>query len=88
MRKICPSPNLLEEGLRHHQAGRIEEAAKNYRQILADNPREPHAMHLLGVVAQGIGQLDEAVELISESLRIEPNNVSAMNNLAGVLRKR
>ena len=86
MRKICPSPSLLEEGLRHHQAGRIEEAAKNYRQILAEDPRQPDAMHLLGVVAQSVGQLDEAVELISESLRINPNNIAAMNNLAGVLK--
>lgn len=86
MRKICPSPDLLEEGLRHHQAGRIEEAAKNYRQVLSKDPRQPDALHLLGVVAQSVGQLDEAVELISESLRINPNNVSAMNNLAGVLK--
>ena len=64
----------------------MEEAAKNYRQILSADPRQPDAMHLLGVVAQSFGQLDEAVELISESLRINPNNISAMNNLAGVLK--
>lgn len=86
MRKICPSPDLLEEGLRHHQAGRIEEAAKNYRQILSADPRQPDAMHLLGVIAQTVGRLDEALELISESLRLNPSNISAMNNLAGVLK--
>ena len=86
MSKICPSPNLVEEGLRLHQAGNIQEAAKIYRQVLSDDPRQPDALHLLGVVAQTVGQLDEAVELISESLRINPNNVSAMNNLAGVLK--
>ncbi len=86
MRKICPSPDLLEEGLRHHQAGRIEEAVKNYRQILSADPRQPDAMHLLGVIAQTVGRLDEALELISESLRINPSNISAMNNLAGVLK--
>ncbi len=84
--KSCLSQNLLEEGLCHHKAGRLEKAAKNYRQILSENPRQPSALHLLGVIAQGIGQLDEAVELISESLRIDPNNVSAINNLAGVLK--
>ncbi len=86
MRKICPSPDLLEEGLRLHRAGNIEEAAKNYRQILSADPRQPDALHLLGVVAQAVGRLDDAVELISESLRINPNNVSAMNNLGGVLK--
>lgn len=76
----------LEEGLRHHRAGRIEEAAKNYRQILSEDPRQPDALHLLGVVAQSVGQLAEAVELISESLRVNPNNVPAISNLAGVLK--
>lgn len=43
-------------------------------------------MHLLGVIAQTVGRLDEALELISESLRLNPSNISAMNNLAGVLK--
>ncbi len=81
----CPT-TTIEEGLRHHRAGRLDEAAKNYRQILSEDPRQPDALHLLGVVAQSVGQLDEAVELISESLRVNPNNVSAINNLAGVLK--
>jgi predicted O-linked N-acetylglucosamine transferase (SPINDLY family) len=76
----------LEEGLRHHRAGRIEEAAKSYRQILTTDPRQPDALHLLGCVAQSVGQFDEAVELISESLRVNPDNVSAINNLASVLK--
>ncbi len=82
----CSTTTVLEEGLRHHRAGRIDEAAKNYRQMLAEDPRQPDALHLLGCLAQTVGQLDEAVELISESLRVNPDNVSAINNLAGVLR--
>jgi predicted O-linked N-acetylglucosamine transferase (SPINDLY family) len=40
----------------------------------------------MGVLAHTVGQLDDAVELISESLRLKPNNSSAINNLAGVLK--
>ena len=72
--------------MRHHRAGRLDEAAKNYRHALSDDPRQPDALHLLGMVAQSVGQFDEAVELISESLRVNPANVSAINNLAGVLK--
>ncbi len=85
MRHHSPTSDIAE-GLRHHQAGRLEEAAKNYRQILTEDPEQPDALHLLGVVAGSIGQLDEAVELISQSLRVNPNNASAINNLAGVLK--
>jgi predicted O-linked N-acetylglucosamine transferase (SPINDLY family) len=75
----------IDKGLRHQRAGRLEQAAKSYRQVLADDPRQPEALHLMGVIAHKLGNLDDAVELIAESLRIEPANVSAMNNLAGVL---
>lgn len=85
MTSLCPS-NLIEEGLSHQKAGRLEEAAKNYRQVLAEDPHQPDALHLLGVIAQNVGELDEAVELIAESLRFNPNNVAAINNLAGVLK--
>ena len=40
----------------------------------------------MGVIAHEVGNLDDAVELIAESLRINPNNSSAINNLAGVLK--
>jgi predicted O-linked N-acetylglucosamine transferase (SPINDLY family) len=75
----------IDQGLRHQRAGRLDQAAKTYRQILSDDPRQPDALHLLGVIAQKMGNLEDAVELIAESLRLKPTNVSAMNNLAGVL---
>lgn len=85
MRKKCPKAKI-DEGLRLQQAGRFDQAAKKYRQILSDDPKQPDALHLMGVIAHEVGNLDDAVELISESLRINPNNVSAINNLAGVLK--
>lgn len=40
----------------------------------------------MGVIAHNLGNFDDAVELIAESLRINPSNSSAINNLAGVLK--
>jgi predicted O-linked N-acetylglucosamine transferase (SPINDLY family) len=85
VQQSCPTTTVAE-GLRHHRAGRLDEAAKNYRQVLNEDPEQPDALHLLGMVAQSVGQLDEAVDLISHSLRVNPDNVSAINNLAGVLK--
>ena len=86
-----PVPNqsretTIETALLLQKAGRLEEAARDYRQILTADPRQPDALHLLGVIAHDVGKLDEAVELIAESLRVNPNNPSAINNLAGVLK--
>ncbi len=53
---------------------------------MTHEPRQPDALHLLGVIAHDVGRLDEAVELIAESLRVNPNNPAAINNLAGVLK--
>ncbi len=41
----------LESAQSHHQAGRLAEAEKIYRQILAQQPDNPWALHLLGVLA-------------------------------------
>ncbi len=76
----------IDEGLCHQRAGRLDQAAKSYRQILSDDPKQPDALHLMGVIAHNVGNFDDAVELIAESLRINPNNTSAINNLAGVLK--
>ena len=84
--QLCCPATTLEEGLRHHRASRLDEAAKIYRQILAEDPQQPGALHLLGVVAQKIGQLEEAVELISTSLRLQPDNVAAISDLASALK--
>lgn len=85
VQKNCPDTQL-QEALSLQRAGRLEEAAKIYRAVLADDPQQPTALHLLGVVALDFGNLEDAIELISGSLRIDPNNVSAINNLAGVLK--
>ena len=46
----------LKAAIAHHQAGRPQEAAKIYRQILAVNPRHADAMHWLGCLAPHAGQ--------------------------------
>ena len=45
----------LQTGLEHHQAGRFAEAETIYRQILAANPGDADALHLLGILANQTG---------------------------------
>ena len=43
-------PDPLAAAIRHHQDGRVKEAEALYRQVLAEQPDNPEALHLLGVL--------------------------------------
>ena len=92
--KISPAapqaavPNLQQtfgEALRHHQAGRLQEAENIYRQILTADSRNTDALHLLGVVAHQVGRNDVAVELFGKAIAINGSNPAYHANL-GVAR--
>jgi tetratricopeptide (TPR) repeat protein len=68
----------------HHQAGRIAQAEELYRAILQEAPRNPHALHLLGVLAHQAGRHDEAIDLISRALAAHGPHPVFHSNLAAV----
>jgi predicted O-linked N-acetylglucosamine transferase (SPINDLY family) len=72
--------------LRHHQAGRLQEAERIYRQILAQDPKHADAMHFLGVIAHQAGRADEAVDLIRRAIALWPNYAQAHSNLGNALK--
>jgi Flp pilus assembly protein TadD len=76
---------VLQDALAHHQAGRLEEAEALYRAVLAAEPRNADALHLLGVAAQQQGRPAEAVALIGRALEIVPGFGPAHANLGNAL---
>jgi protein O-GlcNAc transferase len=72
---------LFTDALRHHQAGRLNDAERLYRQVLAVDPRHADSLHLLGVIAHQIGRHDLAVELISKAIAINAKNAAYHSNL-------
>jgi tetratricopeptide (TPR) repeat protein len=72
--------------LQHHQAGRLQEAEKLYRQILAQEPQHCDAIHYLGVIALRSGRNDIAVDLIRRAIALRPNFAEAQSNLGDALR--
>ena len=76
----------LQLALENHQAGRLPQAEQLYRQVLAADPRQPDALHLLGVLAQQSGKLDAAIQLISRAIAIRPDAVYH-TNLGEALRR-
>jgi Flp pilus assembly protein TadD len=70
-----------------HEAGRLDEAAPLYGEILRRTPRHSGSLNLLGVVASQRGQFEEAVGLIKRAIAIVPGEASYRINLGVVLRE-
>lgn len=60
---------MLAKAVQDHRAGRLAEAEVGYRQVLRADPRNPDALHLLGILAGSRGDHQLAAELIAGSLR-------------------
>ncbi len=77
---------LLAEGLKHQQAGRLAEAEACYRRVLAGQPDHADALHLLGVIAHQVGRHDLAVELIRQAIKRDGRNPVYFSNLGVALK--
>ena len=77
---------ILNLGLQHHQAGRLQEAEALYRQILQVEPNNSDALHLLGVITHQSGRHDAAVEFIVRAIALNPEAPEYHNNIGEVYR--
>jgi len=71
--------------VKHHQAGRLTEAEAMYRRVLAEEPENANALHLLGVLAHQSGNNARALELIQQAVAINPTAAEFLINMASVL---
>jgi predicted O-linked N-acetylglucosamine transferase (SPINDLY family) len=74
-----------ESALSHYQAGRLAEAERLCRQILAQNPNHADALNLLGVLLGQMGQWDAPPRLIRRAIAINSTNASYYSNLGNAL---
>jgi protein O-GlcNAc transferase len=77
---------VLEQGLSHHQAGKLQEAATLYQQVLQTNPNHPEALHLLGVLQFQMGNLEAAIPGLRQAIQNDPQKPEYYNSLGEVLR--
>jgi predicted O-linked N-acetylglucosamine transferase (SPINDLY family) len=82
---VSPATALLNQAVQLHQAGRLDEAAAAYQQLLQQFPGQFDATHLLGVIALQRGDLATAEKQISQALTSKPKDAAALNNLGTVL---
>ena len=67
-----PTSDALLTAQQHQQAGRLVRAEQIYRQILAADPGNATAWHLLATLAMAGGALPTAVEVLTEAIRLAP----------------
>lgn len=72
----------LAAGLKAHAAGRLDEAAADYRKVLLYDPRNKFAYYNLGVIEQARGDGGSAESNYRITLTIDPDFVPALFNLA------
>jgi tetratricopeptide (TPR) repeat protein len=78
--------NTLNTAFQFHQQGKLDEAARIYKILIAGNPGHSDAHHLLGVVALQQGDPRRAVEHISRAIALNSNVAPFHANLAEAYR--
>jgi len=71
---------LMRTAANLHQAGRFDEAAQLYQQILRGNPRDLDAIYSLGIIHLQSGRLEEAQVWLAETLKIRPRFPEALTS--------
>lgn len=74
-------PPSLREALALHEKGQISEAAAIYRHIIARDPHNAEALHLLGVAELQSRNAAAAVSLIGRAAEIDRRNPLYLSNL-------
>jgi predicted O-linked N-acetylglucosamine transferase (SPINDLY family) len=78
--------SLSEKAIALHRSGQLAEAERLYRELLAADPRDFTAQHLLGVIHAQQGRNSEALAEIDAALALKPGDAEAHLNRANVLK--
>ena len=60
----------LQKGIEAHKAGKVQEANAYYTSILKADPKHPDANHNMGVLAVGVGKVEEALPFFKTALEV------------------
>jgi tetratricopeptide (TPR) repeat protein len=75
----------FQNGLRLHNAGRLQEAEQVYRQIIASAPAHADSFHMLGVIASQCGQPEAALTCLDRAIALKPSAALYHVNRANAL---
>ncbi|HXJ00363.1 MAG TPA: tetratricopeptide repeat protein [Micropepsaceae bacterium] len=76
----------LREAIALHRQGRLAEAERLYRDILAHMPDQPDALHFLGVLEAQQGRHKSALQWMDRAVAANPRHAAILYNRANLLR--
>ncbi|MDC1526958.1 tetratricopeptide repeat protein, partial [Planktomarina temperata] len=62
----------IQKGIEVHKAGQLQEADRLYTAILKAQPKHPDANHNMGVLAVGVGKVEQALPFFKTALEANP----------------
>src|SRR6185437_3080992 len=71
--------DLLKEAIAFQQAGKLDEAIRDYRTLLASYPNIPELRSNLGAALAGEGRYSEAITEYQQALHLKPDNQVRLN---------
>src|SRR5687767_8945342 len=74
----------LDSALKLIQSGRPEAAEPLLKALVAAEPRNPDALHLLGLAAHQLGRHEEALGRVTEALAAAERSPLYWNTLGGI----
>jgi Flp pilus assembly protein TadD len=77
----------LQQAYESLRQRRFAEAEAQCRQVLTSEPRNAHAVHLLGLVCKDRGDVSSGERLIRQSIELEPKRAEFRANLGNLLRR-
>jgi protein O-GlcNAc transferase len=77
----------LAAAIRAFQSGQLPQAKLAFEQVLRLDPKEPDALHSLGLILFQLGEQEKGVELVVQSSKVRPKHPETHYNL-GVMYQR
>ena len=71
---------LIAKGLEYQNAGKIEIAKNYYLEALKASPKEPNAIHFLGVAYHQLEDNEQAEKFLKEAIHLKPNDSQTQNH--------
>ena len=76
----------FNKALLHHKSGQLKKAGDIYKRILQAKPHHSDSLHLLGVIANQIGNYLLSIELIGKAIEINPKESIFYNNIGNAFK--
>ncbi len=85
--KNIDTGRILLNAISCHKEGKLSDATEGYQKILRNDPDNPNALHLLGLIESSEKKSAIAISLLKKSLELVPQNAQWLLNYGNILQE-